>query len=323
MDFRQIEAYVKVVELSSFSKAADAIFLSQPSVSTYINTLEKELDTTLINRSTKEVSPTFAGKIFYENAKELLALKHNSVERIKNLSGIYSGEINILASTVPSQYILPEMLARFNDSYPDISFNVKQADTLETCRGIASQKAEIGLSGGLAEYDKCEFNEVMSERMVFIAPYGKGFSATKKYSLEELLYSHKFVSREKGSGTRIQYESFFIENEINLNKIKGCISFDNTQSIINAVINGLGVSIVSGFAARAFIEQRMVMQLKLKTELPERKFYCVLKKNFSHSHLVDIFVKYIINEYGGVTEADAGLFDFSKANGMGYEGSAY
>ncbi|MCL2699076.1 MAG: selenium metabolism-associated LysR family transcriptional regulator [Defluviitaleaceae bacterium] len=296
MDFKQIEAYVKVIELASFSKAADAIFLSQPSVSTYINALEKELDTTLINRSTKEVSPTLAGKIFYENAKELLALKHNTAERIKNLSGNLSGELNILASTVPSQYILPEILARFNALYPDISFNIKQADTLEVSRGIASQKADIGFSGGIAENDKCDFTEIMTEQMVFIAPYGQGFSDSKAYSLEELLYEHRFVSREKGSGTRAQYESFFSENNIDLNKINAGVSFDNTQSIINAVINGLGISVVSEFAARAFIEQKMIMPVKLSVEFPERKFYYVLKKNFSYSHLIGLFIDFILQK---------------------------
>ena len=299
MDFRQIEAYIKVIELASFSKAAEAIFLSQPSVSTYIGALEKELDTILINRSTKEVSPTLAGKIFYENAKELLALKHITMERIKNLSGDLSGEINILASSVPSQYILPEVIACFNRVYPEVSFNVKQGDTLEVSRGIASQQAEIGFSGGIIENDKCDFREFIEEQMVFIAPWGSEFSDSREYSLEELLYNHCFISREKGSGTRMQYESFFMEQKVKLDKINinACINFDNTQSIITAVINGLGISMVSEFAARAFIEQKMVMPIKLKIKLPERKFYYVLKKNFSNSHLVDLFIDFLVNEY--------------------------
>ncbi|MCL2766366.1 MAG: LysR substrate-binding domain-containing protein, partial [Peptococcaceae bacterium] len=114
---------------------------------------------------------------------------------------------------------------------------------------------------------------------------------------EELLYEHRFISREKGSGTRIRYESFFLEHNISLGRINARISFDNTQSIINAVISGLGISIVSGFAARTFIEQKLVQPIRLNIELPERKFCYVLKKSISHSHLVDMFVKYIGDEY--------------------------
>jgi len=293
MDFKQLEAFVQVIENASFSKAAEAIYMSQPSVSIYINTLERELDATLVNRSTKEVSPTLAGKIFYESAKELLALKNNSVERIMSLSGIFAGEINILASSVPSQYILPEILSDFIDIHSGISFVVKQADTLEVARSIAAQKAEIGFSGGIVENSKCDFKEFMTEQLVIIAPLDKGFVESDEYSLETLLYENRFISREKGSGTRAEYENFFESHDIDLKKINTCLCFDNTQSIINAVINGLGISMVSQFAARAFISKKMVIPLKINLNLPERKFYYVLKKNFAHSHLVDLFVEFL------------------------------
>jgi len=294
MDFRQLEAYVKVIELASFSKAAEAVFLSQPSVSTYVNALEKELETTLINRSSKEVSPTLAGKLFYEKTKEILALKYNSVEQIKNLSGNLSGRIDILASTVPSLYVLPKIIALFKNAYPNVLFNVKQADTFEVSSGIALQKAEIGFSGDIMENDKCVFKEFMSEKMVFIAPYREEFLAPHNHSLDKLLYEQRFISREKGSGTRAQYENYFAEQNIQLNKINIYASFDNTQSIINAVINGLGVSVVSELAARVFIEHKMILPLKLERALPERKLYYVLKKNFSHSHLIGLFIKFLL-----------------------------
>ncbi|MCL2852705.1 MAG: selenium metabolism-associated LysR family transcriptional regulator [Defluviitaleaceae bacterium] len=296
MDFGQVEAYVKVIELASFSKAAEAIFMSQSSVSIYISSLEKELGATLINRSTKEVTPTLAGRMFYENAKELLALKYNTIQRIKSLSGNFSGEINVVASSVPAQYILPKIIACFNNVYPDVSFNVKQVESFDLPRQIASQKAEIGFLGGVVGEDKCDFREFMTEKMIFIAPYNKEISDSREYSLEEILYEHNFVSREKGSGARFQYESFFLEQNIDLNKINTGVSFDNNQSIINAVINGLGISIVSEFAARTFIEQQMIMVIKLQAKLPERKFYFVLKKNYSRSHLIELFIDFITNE---------------------------
>jgi len=293
MDFKQLEAYVKVIEYASFSKAAEAIFMSQPSVSTYISALEKELATTLINRSTKEVSPTPAGKYFYEKAKELLSLKHNTLQGIKNFTVNLVGKISIIASSVPAQYMLPEILARFTHMHPGISFAIKQADTLEVCRSIAAQKAEIGFAGGATDTTKCAFKELMTERMVIIAPHDKGLTSATRYSLDKLLYEHPFIGRELGSGTKAQYETFFTQQGINLKKINVCFSFDNTQSIINAVASGLGISMVSEFAAKVFIDQKMIIPLKLTTMLPERKFYYVLKKNYTNSHLVNVFEKFL------------------------------
>lgn len=292
MDFKQLDAFVKVIELGSFSKAAEAIFLSQPSVSTYISSLEKDLGQALLNRSTKEVSPTLAGKIFYENAKELIALKHNAAERIKNLSGETSGTINIVASSVPSQYILPNILAGFCRLYPRISFNVKQLDTHDASKFIVAQRADVGILGGITNPDKCVYQEFMSERMVFIAPKTSIYT-DKEYTIEELLHHRCFIGREEGSGTRSEYEAHFTKQGVDVSKIKTCISFDNTQSIINAVINGMGIAVVSEYAAKSFVAKGDICTIKLHPELPRRNFYYVLKKNFYHSHLVDLFIDYL------------------------------
>ena len=295
MDFRQIEAFIKVVELASFSKAAEELYISQPSVSTYITSLEKELDTILINRSTKVLFPTLAGERFLEKAKKMMSLKQESIEMLRTFSENTSGDIRILASSVPALYLLPELLAKFHTAYPDISCSMSQADTSEVVQGIAAHKADIGFAGSMLGDKKCEFYEFATEKLVFIAPTGGPYTATKTYSLEELLYSNSFIAREFGSGTRIQYEKYFTENAIALNKIKTCATMDSTQSILNAVTSGLGISIVSELAARHLFEQNLLMPIQLKNEMPERKIYTVLNRNVVHSHLITLFMDYCVN----------------------------
>ena len=293
MDFRQIEAFVKVVELASFSKAAEELYVSQPSISTYITSLEKELDTILLNRSTKVLSTTLAGERFLQKAKEMLLLKQETIAMLKNLSKDISGDIRILASSMPALYILPRMLAEFHKLYPDISYSVRQADTSEVVQGIAAHKADIGFAGSMVGNRRCDFYELANDELVFIAPNDGSYSASKKHTLEELLYSNNFISREFGSGTRIQYEKYFSENGILLDKINTCVSMDNTYSIINAVMNGLGISIVSELAVRHMFEQKLLMPIKLKNKLPVRKIYAVLNKNIVHSHLIELFMEHI------------------------------
>ena len=278
MDFRQIEAFIKVVELASFSRAADELYISQPSVSTYINSLEKELKTVLINRSTKVLSTTLAGERFLVKAKEMVSLKHESIEMLKNLSGDVSGDIRILASSVPALYILPQKIAEFHELYPRISFTMSQADTAEVVQGIAAHKADIGFAGSILGDRKCDFFAFVDESLVFIAPSNRDYSEDITYSLEELLYTNCFISREPGSGTRIEYEKYFVENGVQLDKIKTCASMDNTNSIISAVINGLGISIVSELAVHQLLEQKLLVTLKLQNELPERKIFAVKTK---------------------------------------------
>jgi len=258
--------------------------------------LEKELNSVLINRSTKVLSTTYAGERFLEQAKKMASLKRESIEMLQTLSDDVSGEIRILASSVPALYILPQLLADFHKLYPGISFTVSQADTAEVVQGIAVHKADIGFAGSMLGDKKCEFIEFINEELVFITPNNGTYSESKEYMLEELFYSNNFISREFGSGTRIQYEKYLIENGIILEKIKTCANMDSTHSIINAVINGLGVSIVSRLAARQMIEQKALLSIKLKNDLPERKIYIVLNKNIVHSHLIKLFMECVIKK---------------------------
>jgi len=296
MDFRQIEALIKVVELASFSKAADELHVSQPSVSAYVAALEKEMGAVLINRSTKVLSTTLAGERFLDNAKKMLSLKRETIEMLKNLSDDISGDIRILASSVPAVYMLPGMLAGFHRLHPKISFTVRQADTSEVVQGVAAHKADIGFAGSMLGDGKCDFHPFADERLVLIAAADNSYIQDKTYPLEELLYTNNFIAREFGSGTRMQYENFFAESGISLDKIKTNASMDSTQSIISAVEGGLGISIVSHLAARQKIERGELVQIRLETELPTRKIYAVLSKSTVHSHLIELFMEYIIKE---------------------------
>lgn len=295
MDFKQIEAFVKVVELASFSKAAEELYISQPSVSTYISVLEKELGVVLLNRSTKVLSTTLAGERFLEQARKMILLKQESVEMLKNLSQDVSGEIRVIASSVPALYLLPGLFAEFRKIHPGIYFNMSQGDTGSVVRGIADYKGDIGFAGSVLGEKKCDFQEFINEKLVFIAPNNGNYAANKTYTLEELLYSSHFIAREFGSGTRIQYEKFFSENGIVLDKIKTCAVMDSTYSIVNAVASGLGVSVVSKIAARQMIAQKELLELKVNTDLPERMIYMVLNKNSVQSHLLKLFIEFVLS----------------------------
>lgn len=292
MEIKQLEIYVKVYELKSFSKAAEEIFLSQPSISTNINALEKELQTQLIYRSTKEFVPTKSGKLFYEYAKEILTLRDKSISSLKSLTDGCAGSIDILASSVPAQYILPEILASFHKTHCNILFNVKQADTADVVKGISAHEGEIGFVGAKIENPKCVYEDFILERLVIIAPKEKRFEKVSLSDVKNLLRSECFIIRESGSGTRLEYEKYLENIGINIKELKVCACFDNTQSIINAVANGLGLSVVSELAAKYYIGQKMVTAVSLDS-LPQRQFYIVLKKNCVLSPAADAFIKFV------------------------------
>jgi len=292
VEFRQLEAYLKVVEHGSFSKAAKDLHVSQPSVSTYISALERELGTILLNRSTKTVSTTLAGERFLLHAKELIALRSTSIDAMKALSEDHSGEIRIIASSVPASYLLPKILADFRTFFPKVNFSVQQADTAATVQAIAENAADIGFAGSIIHNSLCDFQEFADEELIFIGPADTKAEA-KIFSLEELLYENSFISRELGSGTRIQYEKYFSSQDINLQRIKTCATMGDTQSIINSVASGLGISVVSELAAREAITLGQVAVMRTNIKVPHRKIYTVLNTKVVHSHLVKLFLEHL------------------------------
>ena len=265
------------------------MFLSQPSISSYINALEKETQTRLIYRSTKEFLPTKSGKLFYEYAKDILSLREKSLFSLKSFSDSTTGNVTILASSVPAQYILPEMLGEIHKQYPNITFNLEQMDSSDVVRGISAHKGEVGVVGARIENPKCAYKDFMSERLTFIAPNEDRFQRIGPGDIPRLLRNEYFVMRESGSGTRLGYEFFLKKIGIKPDDLKVSAYFDNTQGIIHAVASGLGISFVSELAAKRYIDQSAVIQIRVES-LPERSFYIIQKKNSVVTPTVEAFV---------------------------------
>lgn len=289
MEFRQLEAYIKTIELSSFSKAGDVLYISQPSISSYINKLEKELDTKLIIRTTKDVKATKAGMVFYEYAKKIIALKKQAIFSVKSQTNEYHEEIEIHASSVPAQYFLPDILSSFNKIYPNIYFNIIMSDTDHVIANIISQNCEIGIVGAKIDNHKCSYEYIVSESLVMIAPPNSKLS---EKNLSQYIYFENFIAREESSATRYHSEAFLKELDIEPDKLKIVACFSDTQSIINAVSKGLGISIVSDIAAGEYIRNNLVSMIKMDHLTYKRNFYFVYKKNAIPSPQVELFIKY-------------------------------
>lgn len=132
MDIRQLEAFVYTVKYQSFSLAAQKLYLSQPTVSSHINNLEKELHTQLLKRTTKSLSVTPAGQTLYNYAAEILNLQQKA---ILELSDKNQKLLHIGVSSVPSLYLLPELLSAYHQEMPDVRFRTSCSDSLDAQLG--------------------------------------------------------------------------------------------------------------------------------------------------------------------------------------------
>lgn len=301
MEFKQLEAFVQISKLQSFSKASESLYLTQPALSSQINALEKELGTQLFIRSTKKVYPTKAGMDFYEYAQKMLALREQSLYEMDKYSKDCAGEINILASSVPAQYILPPLIASFNREYPNIMFRIHEKDSGAVYRELIEYQYDIGFVGTEMDHSRYRLAPLCKDQLVLILP--QGMKRPAKRSMEEIkgfLLGQKFIMREQGSGTRAEMEVFLSKHNISEKDMNTIAYFSSTQGILEAVSKGMGISFVSKSAAKIYERLNMIKTVELDTEGLSRNIYYVLKKDMILTPAQELFIHYAENSFTGI-----------------------
>ena len=298
MHLKQLEVFVNVVKLKSFSKAAEAVYLSQPTVSAHINALEDELDAKLIVRSTKEVYPSKAGKIFYQYALEMLNLRDMAMQEVKSYSTQVRGTLDVAASTVPSQYLLPRAMPSLIEKYPQLTLSIKQYDSVEVVHRIIDMDAEVGVTGAIFEKSGCVFEPVAEDRLVIITPNTPAFAALDGKITPDIIRSNKFISREYGSGTRKESEIFLHSIGIDPQSLRISVQLQSTESVIQGVKNGLGLAIVSKYACEDCVASGGILAFDYESPDLSRSFYAVYRKNRPLSPAAEAFVKELKDTFG-------------------------
>lgn len=242
MDFKQIEAFVSVAKLKSFSKAANDIFLSQPTISSHIASLEKDLNVQLFDRTSKEVNLTPAGKSFLEYAIDIINIRNSAISHISYFNKNICGKLKILSSTTPCNSIVPKLILKFSNIYPDTTFEVKELSSGTIIENILNLNYEIGIIGSKIDNEKIKSYKLLDDDLVVIS--NKSLNLPDKIDID-LLKKQKFIMREKSSATRATIEKQFQKYNINLNSLNVICEVNNIDTLIQFVNTSMGISIVS------------------------------------------------------------------------------
>jgi DNA-binding transcriptional LysR family regulator len=242
MDFKQIEAFISVARLKSFSKAANKIFLSQPTISSHISSLEKELSIQLFDRTSKEVNLTPAGESFLEYAVDIINTRNNAVTTLSSFNNNISGILNLSASSTPCSSIVPNLMKEFSSLYPEVTFNITQHSSGDIIKNILELKCEIGLVGSTINDDKISTYKIMEDELVIIS--NPLLNVPENITLDELT-KYDFILREKNSATRKTFEKAFNKSNSKGCKLNIVCEVNDLDALISFVRAGLGISIVS------------------------------------------------------------------------------
>ena len=293
MDIKELEAFVYVLENCSFSRAAELLHLTQPTISSHISALERKLGIKLVVRTTKETYPSDAGKLLYRYAKEILQVRENAAAALKNFSQEMRGTVTLAASTVPSQYYLPHLLQHFHEKYPDIAFNIQMEDSPKVIEMVAARAVEIGFCGTRVEHHKCVAQEFASDCMAIITPNTEEFRAYVGGSLpKELLLSETFISRERSSGTYQSGREILERLGVDITHMRTAVEVRSSESVKQMVGEGLGIGLISLSAARDFVQFGKILAFPFEEEPLRRRLYIVKHKNSILSPVAQAFYDY-------------------------------
>ncbi|HUO78380.1 MAG TPA: selenium metabolism-associated LysR family transcriptional regulator [Thermodesulfovibrionales bacterium] len=292
MEDHKLKVFCTVAETKSFSKASEIIHLTQPAVSLQIQALEELYETKLFDRSSSMVSLTSAGEVLYRYAKEILALYAAAEKTIGELTGLVKGSISVGASSTIGNYVLPSVIADFRRTHPKIKIHLFVGNTKRVIELLNSGNIDFGIVEGDVARQKLVVEKLLKDELVVIVPAMHPWAKKKEVSIYDVI-KEPFILREEGSGTRQIIEKYFNKHGISTHDMKASMMLGSTVAIKEAVESGMGISIVSRWAARKESKCGSLKLVSIKEENLFREFSLISQKSAIGSHAVDEFLTYL------------------------------
>ncbi|MDR0840654.1 MAG: LysR family transcriptional regulator [Christensenellaceae bacterium] len=297
MDFKELESFVMIAKVKSFSKAADKLFLTQPALSNHISKLEKELGVTLLMRNNKKTELTHAGQKFYISALEILNQREFALLSLEKFQGKIDGILQIATSSVPGQYILPNILKGFHEIYKDVTYNHYYLSSGEVISLLLSGELDFGFIGAEPEDNNIIYEKIADDELVVIAPNVPPFSQMESITFERLL-DEQILLRKEGSSTRRAFDTAY-KHFTHLGKpAKVLAHMDNNEMIALCVKAGFGVSIASRISVEDKVKAGFLKVLPLEDYSFHHAFYFAYPKKRTLSPMVTRFKEFVLEQRG-------------------------
>ena len=293
---KQLEAFVQVSESGSFSKAAKELFLTQPTISAHISSLEKELNVRLFIRNTKEVSLSDDGKDLYRYAKQITDLEKAIEERFYMDSDDGKHVITIAASTIPAQYLLPKVLMCYRERYPKEQIKIMETDSSEVVTQVVDHMVDVGFTGTVLEKKHCKYIPFYKDELAVITPDTPEYRILKEQNRDDIDWIKRkpLILREEGSGTRKEAEKQLKNAGISMEALDIVASIANQETIKKSVKQGMGITVLSRLAAE---DEDGLLIFPIPGADEGRDINLVYNKNYQMTRSADRFIRIVKEVY--------------------------
>ncbi len=289
--FRQLKLFESVARNSSFTRASEELYLTQPAVSTQIKQLEDEVGTPLFERLGKKIFLTEAGREMYEFSRSI-AKKFDDVSTVLDeMKGVKRGHLNI-AVTSTAEYFAPYLLAAFCKQHSGITVNLDVINREALLRQLADNIPDMVIMGSPQGGGDLEANSFMSNPLVVIAPPNHPLSGSGRIPLQTLI-KESFIVREKGSGTRNAIQKFLEQRGLTMTTT---MEMSRNEAIKHAVMAGLGLGIVSIHTLEMELALKRLVVLNVEGFPILKDWYIVHRSGKRFSAAAQAFKEFVLHE---------------------------
>jgi LysR family transcriptional regulator, transcriptional activator of the cysJI operon len=262
VNLTKLQTFITLSECLNFTEAAEQLYCSQPAVSMQIRSLERDLGFPLFDRIGKKLFLTTQGEHFKPYAEQIINLFQTSKEHIKQLDNLATGTLSFGASNFVGIYLLPAILSQFNNKYPCIKINMNITSSSHLINMLESNKFEFLVLSDRIPVDENVFQSktFYQDELVLIVNQQHRLAGKDECTFEDLI-NETLILKPNKSATRTYLEKEFIEYGF---KFPKSMEISSLEAIKQAVIHGLGISIVSNFAIKQEIANGLLVEIPIK-----------------------------------------------------------
>lgn len=290
---QQLRILKAIASEKSFTKAAEILYVSQPSLSKQIKILENRLGICLLNRENNTVSLTEGGKIFLQYAERILALCEESCRALNDVKNGDRGNLIVGASQTIGTYLMPRVLALFAQNYPQININVQVDSTRVIAKKVVNREIDIAVVGGDVPEElkkNLEIENFVEDELILIVPKSHPFSLKKQKTIQkDDLYHLNFITLNSTSTIRKFIDNILIQNNIETKQFNIIMQLNSIEAIKTAVSLGLGAAFVSLSAIEKEIQLETIEIITIENIKITRTLSIISNKDCYRSKALEFF----------------------------------
>ncbi len=287
----QLQSLLAVVRTGSVTGAADALYVTQPSVSAALAALAREVGADLTERDGRSVRLTPAGAAFAEYAADVVGLLEEGTRRAREIAGVEQSELRVAAVTTAAEYLVSPLIHAVHQRWPDLSLALDVANRREVFEAVLGHRADVAIGGRPPKDERVQGTPFLANEIVIITAPDDPLAGEEHVPIEALA-GRPWLLREPGSGTRLMIEEFLAEHHLE----PRLLTLGSNGAIKQAARTGLGRSLQARIAVRQELEAGTLATIRIAEPLPERAWYVMRSTVGPKRELVDEFIAFLTSD---------------------------